>query len=152
SVRERDRDAEARLERRLVEAREDAPRVGRLALGEGIAAAVGLRGIEAAEMLVERGGKAQPEDHLAGRERASEAEGHGLVGAPQARARLDLPSTDLGRRGLDLQVGGMERERGPPPIEADGDPDLAREAAGVEVGLEVEVVLRRADVDGQTEA
>src|SRR5207249_3912066 len=83
-VRERDRDAEARLERRLVEAREDAPRVGRLALGEGIAAAVGPRRIEAAEVLVERRGEAQAEDHLARRERASKTEGHGLVGALQA--------------------------------------------------------------------
>src|SRR5262249_18340977 len=94
-VRERDRDAEARFEGRLVEAREDAPRVGRLALGEGIAAAIGLRRIEAAEGLVERGSEAQPEGppSPAGRGRARRGATVSSARCRLARALTSRPPT-----------------------------------------------------------
>ena len=151
-VRDCDGDLEAGLEGRLVEAGEDAARVGRLALGEGVAAPAGLGGVEAAEVLIEGTGEAQPDDRLTGRERAGEAEGDGLVRALETRPRRDLPAADLGRRTLDLQTRGVERDRGARAVEAHRDPDLAREPAGIEVGLEMQIVFRRPDVAGQTEA
>src|SRR5439155_3691192 len=48
---------EARLEGGLVEAGKDAAGVGRLALAEGVAAAVGAGRVEAAEVLVETSGE-----------------------------------------------------------------------------------------------
>src|SRR5581483_12256253 len=55
----RDGDAEPCLERRLVEAREDAARVRGLALGEGVLPPLGRDAVETAEVLVERAAEAE---------------------------------------------------------------------------------------------
>ena len=101
-------DAEARLERRLVEAREDAARVGRLALREGVARVAGARGVEAAQMLVQRAGEAQAR----ARRRRPAAAGQRAASpsrrAVEAHAQRDHLAVDLGVGVLDRQVGRVQ--------------------------------------------
>ena len=66
AVRHGDGETEPRLERGLVEAREDTTGVGRLALAEGVASAVGTRGIQPAQVLVQASAEAKAEPRVAG--------------------------------------------------------------------------------------
>ena len=68
---DRQRDRERRLERRLVEARKRAARVGRLELRDGVVAAVRLAQVEAAQLVVEDAGVADVDFGRARRQSAS---------------------------------------------------------------------------------
>ena len=147
-----DRQPEARLEGGFVEAGEDAARVGRLALAEGVVTAVGAGRVEAAEVLVEASGEAEDEPHLARRQRAREPKRDGLVGGVGAHAGRHLVAVEARRGALDPELGRVEDDLPARPFEPDRDLHLAAEAPGVEIDLEVDVVLARADVGGEAEA
>ena len=57
-----------------------------------------------------------------------------------------------GDRALDGQVGRVQEDVAPRARQPDRDPDVPAEPAGLEIGLEVEVVVGRSDVGRKTEA
>ena len=145
-------DVEAGLERRLVEAREDAPRIRRLALRERVPQVAGAGGIETAQVAIERAGEAQAQRGGAGRQRPGSAQRHGLVVPIEDDAQRNHLAVDLGVGVLDREIRGVEDDLRSGARQADVDADLAPEATRREIGLEVDVVVARPHVGGEPEA
>src|SRR5206468_7526457 len=123
----------------------------RLALREGVAASAGARRVEAAEVLVQAAGEAERENRLARGKGATEAERDGLVVALHPDPGRELLAADARRGVLHGQVDRVQDELGTRPFETDRDGDVAAKSPRLEVRLEVEIVLRRADVGRETE-
>src|SRR5205085_8107809 len=123
-----------------------AARVRRLALRERVALPVRGGGVEAAEVLVQRRLPGEGERRLARRQAAREGERRALVVAREPDPDAHLLTADPRRRARDLHVGGMEGDLGTGLTEGERDADLAREAPGVEIGSQVEVVEDGTDV------
>ena len=146
------RDVEAGLERRLVEAREDAPRIGRLELRERVPQVAGAGGIETAQVAIERAGEAQAQRGGAAPATPGQRAATRSRRADRDDAQRNHLAVDLGVGVLDREIRGVEDDLRSGARQADVDADLAPEATRREIGLEVDVVVARPHVGGEPEA
>ena len=98
------RDVEGGLERGLVEAGEGAAGVGGFELGYSVVAGLGLREIEAAELVVQDAGEAVGDRDMAGGESLGEGEG----GLFLFEIEGDCSGLAVGGYGWNLQLDGVE--------------------------------------------
>ena len=132
-----------RLERRLVEAREQAPRVRRLELRDRDAA----RAVEAAQPRAERPAIGDAHGALARRQILGERQRHGLALGVRRRLRGDgraAPTSALAVR--HLQADRVHGDRAARGAQRDFDRQLAFEPVAVQVEAQVRVVGLRLDV------
>ena len=88
----------------------------------------------------------------AGRQRPGRAQRDRLVVPVQPHAQRDHLAAHLGRGALDRQLGCMQDDLRARARETRVDAHLSAEARGVEVGLEMEMVVGRPDVRREAEA
>src|SRR5262249_8904940 len=89
---------------------------------------------------------------IAGRQRAGETQSDGFVATLDRGPSRDLVVSRARDGALDRQIGRMEHQLGSRARQPEGDPDRAAKRAGLEVGLEVQVVLRRSYVGREAKA
>ena len=109
-ARRRDGDPEARLHRRLVEAREELARVGRLELGEREPVRAGARGVEAAEVASQAAGEGQAQGRAAGGDRPSQGELEHPDGGLRRATRRQFGPLHFDARAGDPQVDGVQAQ------------------------------------------
>ncbi len=149
----RHRDPEARLHRGLVEAREEAPRVGGLELRERVALALVARGVEAAQVVAQLARERELYLDLAGSYRSREAERDRLTLGTRLDARAEQALVGRDARAGDAQLGGVQLDRAHRRAELHRDLQFAAvlgSALGIDV--EVQVVVARDDVAGEAMA
>ena len=140
--------APARLERRLVEAREDAARVGGLELGHGDRPGA----VQAAQARGELAAPGEVDDGGARRDLLVQREGDRLalrVGLDAAHA--DRPASCPQARPVDGQLDRVQDQLAPGLVEPHLQLDPSLERAGVEVGGEMRGIAHRMRVEGQAE-
>ena len=153
---DRERDGEHRLERRLVPARERAPRVRRLELRGGqeagdAALVLVARAVEAAELVVQRAAEGQAQAPGARRRGFRQREPAPLGGLVQGNARADrLAAVVLEAGGLDHQLHRVQHELVDSLAHVERDGLLAAEGQRRKIRLEPDVVPGRNRRTGQT--
>ncbi len=151
-LRRRHRDPEPRLEARLVETRQHAARVRGLELRERVAAAVRGGLVEAAELLAELAVVPQDERDASRGKLARERELDDLVRRLELRRAGIAVAPDPHRDLVEAEAGGVEDDGAERSLETNRQREVAAERSGLEIGLEMEVVLDRTDVTGQTKS
>ncbi len=149
ALRRLDRELPGRLEAGLVEAGEDAPRIGGLELRRGEPVA---RGVEAAEPVGHAARPAELERRGAARERRREAHDDRLArGRGDDLDRVQVAAADPQPRAGDVELGAVEHDLRARLDELQVDADRSGEPPSVEVDGEHRVVRGRADVEGKPE-
>ena len=145
-----DGDGEARLHGRLVEAGEEAPRVGRLELGEGVAVLAGARGVQAAQVAAQLAPERELEGRLAGGKRLGQHDAQGLAIGVGLDAAPHAPAVHVHHGPRHAQIGGVDPQIPPAAGELDVVGDLSAERrAGSGVDVHVHIHVRGAHVRGQ---
>ena len=146
----RDRQPEAGLQCGLVEAREEAPRVGGLELREGVLAVAGARGVEASQVAGQLAAALESESGRAGGARAGEHDLHRLAIRPRDDAAANALLAEHRLRLRHIQRDRVQLERALAAGQLEAMPNLRRErVAASRIHLDVEIGLDRAHVGGK---
>ena len=143
------RQRERRLERRLVERREHAPRVGRLELGDRVAAVVGLTQIQPAQLIVQDALIGDLNPCRAGGNLDRDGERRLILGRIEGHRRgLRLAASDnlhVAKRDL----GGVENDRLRRRLQRHVDRFATGKGRLRQIRLDGQIVVRRDDGIGQ---